>query len=118
MIAFLFSHAVLPLIAAPLSFPAPEDSRTRFVPLEPPAAVEARETLQLDESPASSSESTPMCPRPRPYHGLCAQVIVWARHPGTGVCCFYATPCNAPPSWKQYPSREACQATPRGPDSR
>jgi hypothetical protein len=104
MLAFLFAHAALPLFATPLIL---------SVSLAPPTILEAAPVPEAIGSPARPPQPPPMCPRPRPYHGFCAQVVVWAKHPGAGICCLYPTPCNAPPGWRQFYSREACQSTPR-----
>ncbi|MFP5285934.1 MAG: hypothetical protein ACLGI9_09380 [Thermoanaerobaculia bacterium] len=42
------------------------------------------------------------CPPPQPYEGVCAQVIVWAKDPATGMCCQYPNPCSVPAGWEIY----------------
>ncbi len=70
-----------------------------------PAAMAEDAIPPDDEIPKS-------CPLPRnPRHegGFCAQVIVWARNPGTGDCCMYPSPCSAPGGWETYNSIFECE---------
>lgn len=40
----------------------------------------------------------------------CIQVITYGKHPGTGECREYPTPCDVPNGWASYYSLEECQA--------
>ncbi len=40
---------------------------------------------------------------------ICVAMTVHAKNPQTGLCCFYATPCEAPGNWDHFGSLEACQ---------
>jgi hypothetical protein len=42
------------------------------------------------------------CPPPQSYEGVCATVIVWAKAPGSDLCCQYPTPCSAPDGWEIF----------------
>lgn len=51
------------------------------------------------------------CPPGRNFPGACIQVIVFARHPGTGECCQFANPCSVPSGFEPvFFSLEECQA--------
>lgn len=49
------------------------------------------------------------CPPPQQYSGGCIQIIVWAKNPKDGTCCFYPTPCSAPTGWAIFFSEEECE---------
>jgi hypothetical protein len=76
--------------------------------------------LGLLISSAGCSGSTPppeggsygACPPPRHQGGVCIQVVVWTKNPGTGQCCEYGNPCVAPEGWETFYSPEACEQAP------
>jgi len=43
-------------------------------------------------------------------HQPCIQVITWGKHPGTGECVQFPTPCDVPQGWESFSSLEECQA--------
>jgi len=49
------------------------------------------------------------CPPPRQYQGPCSQVVIWAKNPETGTCCYYPNPCTAPAGWMTYTSQAECE---------
>lgn len=55
--------------------------------------------------------SSPDCPPPQHYSGGCIQVVVWAKNPETGTCCYYSTPCAAPDGWQTFSTQEECEGT-------
>jgi len=52
------------------------------------------------------------CPPPQDRDAICIQVVVWAKHPGTGQCCQYGNPCVAPEGWETFYSLEECEQAP------
>lgn len=51
------------------------------------------------------------CPPGRNFQGVCIQVIAFAKQPGTGECCQFATPCDVPPGFGEiFFSEEECEA--------
>jgi hypothetical protein len=52
------------------------------------------------------------CPAARPQDPDtgCADVVVWAKDPDTGMCCEYGSPCDAPLDWEQYYSMDECES--------
>lgn len=60
---------------------------------------------------ATASAQEQSCPPGRSFQGACIQVIVFARHPGTGECCQFANPCSVPPGFEPvFFTEEACEA--------
>ena len=51
------------------------------------------------------------CPAPNisATDETCVAMTVHAKSPNTGLCCFYATPCEAPEGWDTFGNLEECQ---------
>lgn len=106
--------------------PAVGCEQPKEVPGPPPTGATGSEDEQPDEAPAPADEpvvddeSAPVaediepsaeadgCPPAREPEGMCAQVISWAKHPETGKCCQYPTPCEAPKDWETFSSQADC----------
>ena len=58
---------------------------------------------------ACTEKDCSTCPQPS-TGGICAQVMTYAKSPGTERCCEYPTPCSAPAGWAQFGSLPECQA--------
>jgi hypothetical protein len=54
----------------------------------------------------------PLCPAPSVPTMTCPAVVVYARNPVGETCCEYADPCQAPDSWTQYDTADACAKGP------
>lgn len=50
------------------------------------------------------------CPPPHQTSEACAQVVVFAKDPASGMCCEYGSPCTAPEGWPQFFSDTECEA--------
>jgi hypothetical protein len=50
------------------------------------------------------------CPPPQETGEACAQVVVFAKDPASGMCCEYGSPCTAPEAWSQFYSIGECDA--------
>ena len=48
------------------------------------------------------------CPTPRPFEGVCTQVISFALNPTNYTCCQYPNPCSVPSNWNKYTSNSLC----------
>ena len=63
--------------------------------------------LQQSNAQGNSANA---CPR-RMSNEPCIQVIVFARNPGNGRCCFFPNPCSVPPGWGEtFFTLEECEA--------
>lgn len=43
-------------------------------------------------------------------HEPCIQVITYGKHPGTGECEAFPTPCDVPQGWESFSTLEECEA--------
>ena len=58
----------------------------------------------------AQGRSETACPQ-RQSNEPCIQVIVFARNPGNGRCCFFPNPCSVPPGWEEtFFTLEECEA--------
>lgn len=112
-ITFVFLGFALALVAC--KTPGSNDSTTHEEqapaeqheqPQEQPTQEEAPAPIVEDEPPF---DNDPSCPPPEEPEGMCIQMIAFAKHPDTGVCCQYPTPCHAPEGWETYPNLEECE---------
>ena len=67
---------------------------------------------ELPEVPALEQQlaEQPAAPAQEMSHVPCIQVITWGKHPGTGECIAFPTPCDVPGGWDSFFSLEECQA--------
>ncbi|MBR57523.1 MAG: hypothetical protein CMH54_05615 [Myxococcales bacterium] len=48
------------------------------------------------------------CPPPVTFEGPCEDVVAYAKHPETGLCCEYGTPCEVSEGWLVFYTEEEC----------
>jgi|GEM_PF-1359882 len=57
---------------------------------------------------ACTKKMCPECPPPKPFEGICIQVVATAINPLTGMCCDFPTPCNIPDGWQEVGDKSDC----------
>jgi hypothetical protein len=72
---------------------------------------EVESTDSLDAGAADASVPRPfVCPEPleQPPGSGCIGVVAYARHPESGTCCEYSSPCVSPQGWPVFATSYQC----------